>query len=366
MGLRVNEKLNGFARNIIGSINNQLITLQLDLTDFCVCKCAGCEHWKWPVKKSLDFDILEKNVFNHLHKFKSLQSIVLSGGEPLLHTKVELIVRHLKNMGYNIGIITSGLGHNNLNLKSLSNDCSWIRLSSDGFTNEQYEKTRGVPLFDKWTSNLNKLMEYNQKSNCETRLNITIHEYNINELAPLPMKLFNFLSNNKETLYNIEVYFWLSREIINDLRQYKNDSKFYSVLQNLSFESLKTGARVFNTFCRFNIENVKRHLTIGESIHYKSCYVPQIFGLVASDGNVFPCCYMYEPVFEYNKQEIKYVIGNINDNNLFEIYSSDRYFEIVNEFQNCNKKYDQCKYCDRFDHINDYLNKFESKQEIFL
>ncbi|MDO8640895.1 MAG: SPASM domain-containing protein [Nitrosarchaeum sp.] len=352
--LSVEEKLRYVLPKIQYSSNVNLMTLQLDLTDHCVCRCRGCEHWKWPTKT-----VLDKNaIFNNIIPFLDTNTtIVFSGGEPLLHPDVEEITTVLHQHGHHLGIITSGLGRNDLSWSTISKNCDWVRFSIDGFTNENYALTRGVNLLDKWTKNLKMILKENENSLCKTRLNVTIHEYNLDSFTD---NLINFLSENK---LNIDIFFWLSRELISKLRQ-KNkvlDDKITDELQIL----LKN---MFGYRAEINTENVLKHLTNKNNISYHSCFVPQLFGLVACDGNVFPCCYMYEPVFTMDKQQTQFVIGNINEENLHEIYTGNRYYDIVNKFRECDKKFPQCEFCDRFDHINKYLNeiKYSAGKSVFI
>lgn len=83
------------------------LSVHLYITNRCNLNCKKC-YYRTPNDKEreLSFDII-KRLFNEWKRY-DLTSIAIGGGEPLLHSDIEDIIRIGKNMGYYIAITTNG------------------------------------------------------------------------------------------------------------------------------------------------------------------------------------------------------------------------------------------------------------------
>jgi molybdenum cofactor biosynthesis enzyme MoaA len=115
------------------------ISINLDATTVCNYKCDHC----------VDMDILNKNIhYEHENLKNSLtylaekglrSVIIIGGGEPTAYKGFEDIVRHLKAMNIQIGVVTNGSLMKKIEaVAEVLDDRDWVRLSLDSGTNETF------------------------------------------------------------------------------------------------------------------------------------------------------------------------------------------------------------------------------------
>ncbi len=115
------------------------ISINLDLTTACNYRCDHC----------VDFDILNKKIdYNHQYLKDSLTNlvehglrsvIIIGGGEPTAYKGFDDIVRHLKALGVQIGIVTNGSMMKKVEgIADVLEARDWVRLSLDAGTNETF------------------------------------------------------------------------------------------------------------------------------------------------------------------------------------------------------------------------------------
>lgn len=115
------------------------LSINLDVTTACNYRCDHC----------VDFDILNKNIRYEHEKLKDSLSqlaarglksvIIIGGGEPTLYPGFEDVVRHLKALGVNIGVVTNGSRLDKiLEVADVLEKDDWVRLSLDSGSNETF------------------------------------------------------------------------------------------------------------------------------------------------------------------------------------------------------------------------------------
>ena len=82
--------------------------LVLELHSRCQCRCVMCDIWKRDTAAELSYELLEKN--REALRAMKVEWIVLSGGEPLLHSRFVDICRMLRAEGMRLTLLTAGVG----------------------------------------------------------------------------------------------------------------------------------------------------------------------------------------------------------------------------------------------------------------
>lgn len=145
------------------------------ITQKCNSKCTFCKIWE--CKNPIDFD---ENLIDKLPV--SLKEVNLTGGEPFLHAKIEIIVGKLSALGCKVVINTNGL----VKIKSSSRVLEFknvgIRFSLDGI-GEAHDALRGVPgNFQTVMKQIDNLRTWNFK---DLGIFSTFSDANWRELVPL-------------------------------------------------------------------------------------------------------------------------------------------------------------------------------------
>ena len=115
------------------------ISINLDVTTACNYRCDHC----------VDMDILNKNIsyehellkdsLTYLAKNGLRSVIIIGGGEPTAYQGFEDIVRHLKAMDIQIGVVTNGSMMKKIEaVTDVLQQQDWVRLSLDSGTNETF------------------------------------------------------------------------------------------------------------------------------------------------------------------------------------------------------------------------------------
>ena len=99
------------ARRAAGRITGRIQTLPilaLSVHSACNCRCVMCDIWKANAdKREISVDTLAR----HLDAIRSLhvQRVMLTGGEPLLHSNLWTFCEHLRGEGILLSLVTTGL-----------------------------------------------------------------------------------------------------------------------------------------------------------------------------------------------------------------------------------------------------------------
>ena len=120
-----------------------LITLHL--TERCNSRCGSCDYWRHGRE-----DLTLESVSRLLPSLRELgtQSVLISGGEPLLHPQWVQIAQLLREQGLRLWLLTSGLSLAKHATQAAELFQS-ITVSLDGTDRQMYAAIRGLDAFDK-------------------------------------------------------------------------------------------------------------------------------------------------------------------------------------------------------------------------
>lgn len=130
-------------RRTFGAIRT-LPLLTLHLTDRCNSKCISCDYWRHGRN-----DITVESVTSLLPELQALgtHTVLLSGGEPLIHPQWGPIARLLRSKGMSLWLVTSGLSLFK-HAKTVAELFDNVTVSLDGIDRAMYQRIRGVDAFD--------------------------------------------------------------------------------------------------------------------------------------------------------------------------------------------------------------------------
>jgi radical SAM protein with 4Fe4S-binding SPASM domain len=222
------------------------------------------------------------------------------GGEPMVHKEFVKVLKHAHNTGLDCGLITNGSAINPSNAEELVESLKWIRISMGGGNRESYKNVQGVDHFDRVLENIKTLSERNfeagQPVNIGVRVLVT--EQNVESLCNLAGELVkykvNYLQFAPDMFTKDEGKFWND----NKTQQIFRDTE--AILQTKNIKLLTAG-----------------YLKDQPRLDYpEMCYAHFFQVAVTAEGNVVFC--------KNARGADDFVIGNINDNTMEEIWNGEK------------------------------------------
>ena len=128
-----------------------------ELTTDCNLKCPFC-HRKQNDDQYYDVNKLSNTIA--LLKENKIDSVIISGGEPLMHPQLFYIMDTLKGNGFDVDLCTNATIIDDGIIRELTKYLTDVSVSIDGYTSYRHEMMRNVSgCFDKTVENVRKLIE---------------------------------------------------------------------------------------------------------------------------------------------------------------------------------------------------------------
>lgn len=311
----------------------------LYLNNYCDSRCISCNIWKSDKKYTLSFS-KTKEILSSLLRYR-INTVVLSGGEPLLNPDLIKICSFLKHNNKRIVLVTNGIRLKDFT-KELVSLVDFIIISFDAESNKTYYDIRGVDCFHKVIEGIDLISKTRRTHKAilpRIILRCTVQKRNFllldkivdiaqetgaDRISFLPIDIFSnaFGGIAKDTLVHSDLI--LTKE---ELPMLKNSiEKLIGRINHIPkshflLENPKKLMKLYYYFLNIAHPGTNRRF---------SCYAPWYSIVIEASGEVLPC-FFYSP------------IGNIYQKPLNEILNS----EVFSEFRHRVKKgkINECKGC---------------------
>ena len=195
----------------IGNYNKSpvpsLRTILVHITTFCNLNCAHCyvdKDQKLEMNPEIFYDIVKQ-----FHELQGLK-ILISGGEPLTHSKFFEMMKKIKNLKIRKVLLTNGVLLDYKKIQLLKELVQEVQVSLDG--TKSHEQFRKMKNSYKLTLNNIKLLKDNRFT---VSVSTMIHNKNLDELPEL-----------EKTLKEIKVDNWYL-DVPTVTKEYKNNPLFH-------------------------------------------------------------------------------------------------------------------------------------------
>jgi Fe-coproporphyrin III synthase len=136
-------------------VPGQLPLLTLHLTERCNSRCVACDYWR-NGKRDVSVEAVER-LLPDLARLGT-GTVMISGGEPLLHRHWVEIATLLRDAGLRLWLVTSGLALRKHAVR-VARLFGAVTVSLDGTDSRMYAATRGVDAFDVVCGGIRALVE---------------------------------------------------------------------------------------------------------------------------------------------------------------------------------------------------------------
>ncbi|KZN39501.1 hypothetical protein N480_01310 [Pseudoalteromonas luteoviolacea S2607] len=311
----------------------------------CNHRCTFCALDYMGYKNiGMDYDVLQNTITNMAEN--GVKSVMFAGeGEPLLFRNLDKICEHASSVGIDTALTTNFVPLKKHNIETLMKHCSWIKVSLNAGSAENYANIHRAKIrdFDTVLNNLRQAIEIRKKENykCTLGAQMVLLPGNMDEAT----KLAEICKEIGLDYLVIKPYSQHKSSITNEF-ECIDYTKMYHIEQELK----KYNGNGFNVVFRAN--TMQKFMTNKQP--YKKCNsTPFFWAYIATDGKVFGCsAYL-------GKEEFCY--GSIYDNTFQEIWEGEKRKQSY-EFVENKLDIKNCRINCRMDEVNRYLARLRDPE----
>ena len=251
----------------------------------CNCHCHFCDIWKLAQPPEKSFARLD-DVYDNLKQAKNLGTrfVDFTGGEPLLHKDLSLMLEKAKSLGYLTSITTNTLLYPN-QAESLHNKVDFLHFSLDAIDESLQDQIRGKQTFKSVMQSI-KLAK---------------------RLGETPDLLYTVTNDNFEQLEKLAQFAHQQKLIL-----IVNPVFSHTSTHNLDIKNLKKLLTFKRPYTYINKAIIDLHLQMGNQKSSPRCYAASAVIVITPENKyLLPC---------YHKANQEYLI----ENNLEEIFHNPK------------------------------------------
>lgn len=353
------------------------VSVQIELTNICSTACRHCFRWQPTEIPKMEAGVARR-LLDQLSDF-GVRTISLSGGEPTQHPQFIELLAYAVQKQLAVGVLSNGVGLSEQVLEAIHNNAQWLRLSMDGSNSAVYGEVRhprykGQDPFRELMITLARFKDLDRQSQrCKLAICYTIQRKNAENVPDMirMVRKFGLRGGDKCLTFKFahgRNGFLCTEDQLRKLQALFSDREFEHAA-NLDY------LRWFLER-QSNLQDVVQGRPT-ENLYLRQdtrCFTPHLFALIDPQGDVYPCCFLFEDNKNYTPELLQkrrsHCLGNIGDREFREIWRGADYRRVRDELRIIdpskgeengeNKKYNKyeaCGECTRHCNHNRWLTK---------
>lgn len=277
--------------------NGNILSVQMNILNRCTSHCKSCRKYTWP-NETMSVDDIRKTLSVLKNKF-GLQTVVFSGGDPILHPQFSEVIDVCKELDIAFSLITTLITGDMDLLMKISENAHRIHCSVDSTKRSRYSIIRGVDGFDVVKGNIGIVNRVRIKNGMiPIRISSTISKLNFDETY----HLYKFAKDYGCLINFYFLHTW------DDLKMEDEEiDTFYDLIEDVCVNEAESKKVISNA------KSIRLQEYDYDESYLKgcdACYIPRISATIDANGDIYPCCFLLQDNNVYGPQ-LEYVYGNV-------------------------------------------------------